>query len=49
VPLSTALALVTKMSEIHKHSSPSAIQVENQENTISIEEKLDIVSQLKRG
>jgi hypothetical protein len=34
------------MSEKRKSASPSAIQVKNGQNTTSIEEKLDVISQL---
>jgi len=34
------------MSEKHKSTSPSAIQVKNWQNTTSIEEKLDVISRL---
>jgi hypothetical protein len=40
IPPSTALAFVTKMSEKRKSISPCAIQVQNQQKTISSEEKL---------
>jgi hypothetical protein len=46
---STTLAFVTKMTEKHKSTSLSASQVKNQQKTISIEEKLDPVCQLKNG
>jgi hypothetical protein len=41
------LALVAKMSEKCKCTSPSGIQVKNLQ--ITTEEKLDIISQLKKG
>jgi len=41
VSSSTALAFLTKMSEKHKSTSPSAIQVENQREAVSTKEKLD--------
>ena len=41
VSLSTALAFHTKMSEKHKSTSPSTIQMKNQREVISTEEKLD--------
>jgi hypothetical protein len=44
-----ALPFVTKMSEKHKSTSPSAIQTKNQHRTNGIEEKLDVISQLERG
>jgi hypothetical protein len=37
------------MSEKCKSTSPRAIQVKNQQETISTEEKLDMISQLKKG
>jgi hypothetical protein len=37
------------MSEKRKSASPSAIQVKNCQKTISIEEKLDIISRLEKG
>jgi hypothetical protein len=39
----TALAFITNMSDKHKSTSPSAIQVKNQSKTIGTEEKLDVV------
>jgi hypothetical protein len=33
----------------HKSASPSAIQVKNQRKTISTEEKLHVISRLKKG
>ena len=49
VPPWTALAFGNKMSEKHKSTSPNAIQVKNRWKTISIEEKLDVISQLEKG
>jgi len=46
---STALAFVTKMSEKCKSTSPGAIRVKSQWNTISTEDKLDVVSQSEKG
>ena len=46
---STALAFLTNMSEKCKSTSPSTIQVKNQRKTISIEEILDVISQLEKG
>jgi len=46
---STMLAFVTKWPEKCQSTSPSASQVKNQQKTISIEEKLDTVCQLKNG
>ena len=40
----TALTFITNMSEKHKSTLPSAIQVKNQCKTIGIEEKLGVVS-----
>jgi hypothetical protein len=37
------------MSEKHKSASPSAIQVKNRQQTISIEEKLDVISRPEKG
>jgi hypothetical protein len=39
---STALALLTSMSEKHKSASPSAVQVKNWGKKIGIEEKLSV-------
>jgi hypothetical protein len=36
------------MSERHKSTSPSAIQVQSQQKTIGIEEKLDVISRLEK-
>ena len=41
---SSALAAVTHMSEKCKPKSPSAIQEKSWQKTISIEERLDVVS-----
>jgi len=49
IPHSTALVVVTKMSEKCKSTFPSAIQVKNHREKISTEEKLDVVSQLEKG
>jgi hypothetical protein len=49
VSSSTTLAFLTHTSEKHKSASPSAIQVKNQWNTIGIQEKLHVMSQLKRS
>ena len=43
VSSSTALAMVTNASDKHKSTSPSAIQVKNQQKANSIEEKLDFI------
>ena len=37
------------MSEKHKLTSSSAVQVKIRQKTIGIEEKLDVISQLDRG
>jgi hypothetical protein len=37
------------MSEKHKSTSPSAIQVKIWQNTFITEEKLEVISQLERG
>jgi len=44
VPLSTALAVVTKMSGKCKSTSPRANHVKNRRKTIRTEEKLDTIS-----
>jgi hypothetical protein len=49
VPFTTALAFIANMSEKRKSTSHSEIQVKNWRLTISIEEKLDIISQLGKG
>jgi len=49
VPPSTALTFISKMTGKHKSTSLSAFQVKNWCRTISIEEKLDVISRLKRG
>jgi hypothetical protein len=46
---STALTFLTNISKKYKSTSPSAIQVKNGWKTISIEEKLDIISWLEKG
>jgi len=46
---STAFAFVIKMSEKHKSTLPSVIQVKNWWKTIGTEEKLDIINQLEKG
>jgi len=45
VPPTTALAFVTKVSEKHKPTSPSAIQVKNRQKI----EKLDVIRQLEKA
>jgi len=47
VPPSTPLAFVAKISDKCKSTSPSAIQVKNLQ--ITTEEKLDVISRLKKG
>jgi hypothetical protein len=49
IPPSRALAFVTKMSEKRKSASPNAVQVKNQQKTISNEEKLNVISRLEKG
>jgi len=49
VSSSTALTFPTNVNEKCKSKSPSAIQVENQRKTISIEEKLDVIKQPAKG
>jgi hypothetical protein len=46
---STTLALLMNMSEKRKSALPSAIQVKNRCKTISIEEKLHVISQFEKG
>ena len=41
---SSSLAFGTNMSEKHKSTAPSAMQVKNWGKTISIEKKLDVIS-----
>jgi len=43
------LAFATKVSQKHKSASHSAIQVKNQQKTISVEEKLDVISLFEKG
>jgi hypothetical protein len=49
IPCSSLLALGTKINEEYRSESPSVMQVKNQWKTISIEEKLDIISQVEDG
>jgi hypothetical protein len=49
VPISIALAFVTKMSEKCRSTSPSAIQVKQWRKTVSIERKLHVISQIEKG
>jgi len=37
------------MNKKHKSASPSEIQVKNQWKTVSIKEKLDVISRLEKG
>jgi hypothetical protein len=46
---STALAFLTNMSEKHKSTSPSAIQVKNGRKTLGIEEKLNVIMRHEKG
>ena len=46
---STTLAFITKMSRKRKSASYSTIQVKNLWKTISVERKLDVISQLEKG
>jgi len=46
---STTLVFVTNMSEKHKSTSPSAIQVKNQQKTIGNEDKSDVIIGLEKG
>jgi hypothetical protein len=48
VSSSRTLAFLCNMSEKRKSTSPSAIQVKNQQKTISTEGKLDVISQLEK-
>ena len=43
VSSSTTLAVLTDMSEKHKSTSPSAMQVKYQQKTIGTEEKLEAI------
>jgi hypothetical protein len=43
------LAFLTNLSEKCKSTSPSAIQVKNQRNTIGTEEKLHAISRFDKG
>jgi hypothetical protein len=49
IPPSTALAFVTKMSKKCKFTAHGASQVKNQQKTVSIEERLGAVCQLRNG
>jgi hypothetical protein len=46
---STTLAFLTNVNEKCKSTSPSAIQVKNRQQTISTEEKLDVISRFEKG
>ena len=48
VPLSWVLAFITKMSQKHKSTSPTAIRMKNQRKTIGIEEKWDVTRRLQK-
>jgi hypothetical protein len=48
-PPSTALVFVTKISEKHTSTSPSAIHMKNWWKKFSTEEKLDIISCLQKA
>jgi hypothetical protein len=45
---STAFVFLTNMNQKRKCTLPSAIQLKNQQMTISNEEKLDLISQLAK-
>jgi hypothetical protein len=49
VSSSTALAFLTNMSEKHKSTSPSEIQVKHRRKTIGIDEKLHGISRLEKS
>jgi hypothetical protein len=49
VPPATAFVFVTKISERHKSTTPSAIQVKNRQNSITIQQKLDVINHLQTG
>ena len=49
VPPSSTLAPVTIMTEKPESGSLSAIQMKNRRKTVSIEEKLDVISRLGKG
>ena len=42
------MALVARISDKCKSTSPSAIQVKNWQKTIGVEEKLDVITQLEK-
>jgi hypothetical protein len=43
------MAFLINVSKKYKAASPSAIQVKNWQKTISTEEKLNVISWLKKG
>jgi hypothetical protein len=45
---SSALAFGTKVSKKHESTSPSAMQVKKQQKKICTEEKLDVISGLRK-
>ena len=49
VSSSRSLAFLDNMTDKHKSTSPSAIQVENLRKIISSEDKLDVISRLEWG
>jgi hypothetical protein len=49
IPPSSALAFGMEMSEKLKPISPTAMQRKNQQKTISVEEKLYLISQHEKG
>jgi hypothetical protein len=49
VSSSTALTFLTNVSETHKSTPPSAIQMKTWQKTISTKGKLDVTSQLEKG
>jgi hypothetical protein len=46
---SAPLTFLTNMGDGPQSTAPSAIQVKNKQQTVCIEEKLDIISQLEKG
>ena len=46
---STVFDFLIKISDKHKPTSPSALQVKNWQKTIGTEQKVDIISQLEKG
>ena len=49
LPPSSALVVCTKMDEKYKSTSSSVMPVKNQQKTVSTQEKLDMICQLKKG